>query len=90
MVENKWKQSGNERGNNAATCFLFVAAVMMRFAEGGNNAATCFLFVATRNSSKIFIEVLRLGLVGSNPRISITPLVAIRINLSIEVLPLGC
>ncbi len=39
-----------------------------------------------RKSSKDSFEVLRLGLERTNPRISITPLVATQINAGIEAL----
>jgi hypothetical protein len=42
-----------------------------------------------RNDSEFFRVVLRLGLEGANPGISIKPLVAIKKNLCIEALPFG-
>jgi hypothetical protein len=42
-----------------------------------------------RNTLNEVCEVLRLGLEGTNPGISITPLVGIKKNLCIEALPFG-
>jgi hypothetical protein len=58
--------------------------------KSGNETATKQQHVAALlplgGHSKFPFEVLRLGLEGTNPRISLTPLVAIQINLGIDAL----
>jgi hypothetical protein len=85
-------------------CCFFVASSLAVMGSSGNRAATKQQRVAAllpvRNPSNEVPEVLRLGLewdnfristrlLFSNPRISITPLVAIKKNPCIEALPFG-
>ena len=73
--------SGNKRGDEdepsiqlGSSFDPLLAAASEKRSQSGNKAATSFRFVSPLENSKFWLEVLRLGLEGTNPRISITPL----------------
>jgi hypothetical protein len=66
-------------------CLYSVSTSLGISGDSGDRAETKWKQVSAlsplRNDSEFFREVLRLGLEGTNPGISITPLVAIKKNL---------
>jgi RHS repeat-associated protein len=75
-------------------CLHSVSTSSRNSYDSGDKEETKWILVSTLSplcdDSELFREVLRLGLEGTNPGISLTPLGAIKKNLCIEALPFEC